>query len=290
MFPRVVLHDGRGTFISLSHFCPTAAGLLFDHGESWPPVGIVDAPPALTDVGPLDGLDARDAWPPLLRPGVMMDLESYGAWERLGVELLTREGIAPDVSLDALASATGRIASWSPGGATPLLHAVRDAFGTLAPPAAVLDVHEPRGQTMARRAAVRQLDRLPGRRPRGDRPLPARLPRHVHHRARAGRQPARSHPPERSPDRPQGMTLDDLRRFAVARSLFAPVTLKRAIERLGFVQADPIRAPARAQDLTLRHRVKGYRAGDLERRFAALDIDEEVLRQLRLRLARPCTP
>jgi uncharacterized protein YcaQ len=73
------------------------------------------------------------------------------------------------------------------------------------------------------------------------------------------------------------MTLEDLRRFAVWRSLFAPVTLKRAIDRLGFVQADPIRAPARAQDLTLRHRVKGYRAGDLERRFAALDIEEEFL-------------
>ena len=44
--------------------------------------------------------------------------------------------------------------------------------------------------------------------------------------------------------------------------------------KLGFVQADPIRAPARAQDLTLRHRVKNYRAGDLERRYAALGIDE----------------
>ena len=33
--------------------------------------------------------------------------------------------------------------------------------------------------------------------------------------------------------------------------------------------------PARAQDLTLRHRVKGYRAGDLERRFATLDIEED---------------
>jgi uncharacterized protein YcaQ len=73
------------------------------------------------------------------------------------------------------------------------------------------------------------------------------------------------------------MRLDDLRRFAVSRSLFAPVTLKRAIDRLGFVQADPIRAPARAQDLTLRHRVKGYRAGDLERRYAALEIEEEFL-------------
>jgi len=73
------------------------------------------------------------------------------------------------------------------------------------------------------------------------------------------------------------MTLEDLRRFAVSRSLFAPVPLGRAIERLGFVQADPIRAPARAQDLTLRHRVRGYRAGDLERRFAALDVEEAFL-------------
>ena len=55
--------------------------------------------------------------------------------------------------------------------------------------------------------------------------------------------------------------LEDLRRYAVVRSLFTPVTLPAAIRRLGFVQADPIRAPARAQDLTLRHRVKDYRAG-----------------------------
>ena len=69
--------------------------------------------------------------------------------------------------------------------------------------------------------------------------------------------------------------LDDLRRYAVARSLFAPTTLPQAIERLGFVQADPIRAPARAQDLTLRHRVRGYRAGDLERRYPRLAIEED---------------
>src|ERR1700736_3037312 len=71
------------------------------------------------------------------------------------------------------------------------------------------------------------------------------------------------------------ITLDDLRRFAVARSLFPPTTLKHALHRLGFVQADPIRAPARAQDLILRHRVKDYRAGDLERRYATLDIEED---------------
>src|SRR5712671_2358094 len=70
--------------------------------------------------------------------------------------------------------------------------------------------------------------------------------------------------------------LDDLRRFAVARSLFSPTTLERALDTLGFVQADPIRAPARAQDLTLRHRVEGYRAGDLERRYATLGVEEDV--------------
>lgn len=71
-------------------------------------------------------------------------------------------------------------------------------------------------------------------------------------------------------------TLHELRRFAVANSLFPPTTLKRALHKLGFVQADPIRAPARAQDLTLRHRVKGYRAGDLERRYATLGVEEDV--------------
>src|SRR5215469_160001 len=71
------------------------------------------------------------------------------------------------------------------------------------------------------------------------------------------------------------ITLDDLRRFAVARSLFRPTTLKRALDRLGFVQADPIRAPARAQDLILRHRVKNYCAGDLERLYPRLGIEED---------------
>jgi uncharacterized protein YcaQ len=72
-------------------------------------------------------------------------------------------------------------------------------------------------------------------------------------------------------------TLDDLRRYAVARTLFKPTTLGRAIDKLGFVQADPIRAPARAQDLTLRHRVAGYRAGDLERSYTRLKVDEDCL-------------
>ena len=72
-----------------------------------------------------------------------------------------------------------------------------------------------------------------------------------------------------------GISLEHLRRYAVARSLFKPTTLGRAIGKLGFVQADPIRAPARAQDLTLRHRVIDYAAGDLERRYPKLPIEED---------------
>jgi uncharacterized protein YcaQ len=72
------------------------------------------------------------------------------------------------------------------------------------------------------------------------------------------------------------MTLAQLRRYAISRTLFPPVKLPDAIDRLGFIQADPIRAPARAQDLTLRHRVAGYRAGDLERQYVALDLEEGV--------------
>jgi uncharacterized protein len=71
------------------------------------------------------------------------------------------------------------------------------------------------------------------------------------------------------------LTLEALRRHAVARTLFTPTTLPKAINKLGFVQADPIRAPARAQDLTLRHRVADYRAGDLEARYPWLAIEED---------------
>jgi uncharacterized protein YcaQ len=74
----------------------------------------------------------------------------------------------------------------------------------------------------------------------------------------------------------EAITLDDLRRFTVARNFYKPTSLKSALHKMGFVQADPIRAPARAQDLILRHRVNNYKAGELERRYATLDVEEDV--------------
>ena len=68
-----------------------------------------------------------------------------------------------------------------------------------------------------------------------------------------------------------------LRGHVVRRAFGAPAPLAAAMARLGFVQADPLRAPARAQDLILRHRVRGYRAGDLERAYPRLGLDEDYL-------------
>lgn len=72
------------------------------------------------------------------------------------------------------------------------------------------------------------------------------------------------------------LTLPQLRAHAL--DTFAQsATLRGAIDRAGFVQADPIRAPARAQDLILRQRLESYRAGDLERRYPELEIEEGYL-------------
>jgi uncharacterized protein len=71
--------------------------------------------------------------------------------------------------------------------------------------------------------------------------------------------------------------LTELRQQAITASLFKPGTLRQAVERLGFVQADPIQSPARAQDLILRHRAKDYRVGNLERHYHQLELEEDRL-------------
>src|SRR5690242_13544724 len=70
------------------------------------------------------------------------------------------------------------------------------------------------------------------------------------------------------------MDLKGLRRAALRNAFPRAAPLGAALARQGFVQLDPIRAPARAQDLILRHRVPGYRAGDLERRYPRLGLEE----------------
>ncbi len=73
------------------------------------------------------------------------------------------------------------------------------------------------------------------------------------------------------------MKKDHLKQFAVSNSLFAPTTLGEAFSRLRFVQIDPIRSPARAQDLILRHRVLNYKKDDIEKQATAVNLEEDYL-------------
>ena len=110
-FPRVALLDRRGVSITLSHYCPTAAGMLFRTDVG---LAITDAPRAFPPEAEYEGLDARDVMPPLLRPGMLWDLEGYSAWERHAIALFAREGMAPEQALDLLARVAEALERWSP--------------------------------------------------------------------------------------------------------------------------------------------------------------------------------
>jgi Fe-S-cluster containining protein len=98
-FPRVAVRDARGTFISLTHYCPTAASMLFREDV---PVEIVSSPPAFPPRD-YDGLNvAADAWPPLLHPRMLMDLEGYSAWERHMVARCADVSVPPETVLATL--------------------------------------------------------------------------------------------------------------------------------------------------------------------------------------------
>jgi len=115
-FPRVVLHDARGTLVSLSHFCPTAAGLL--QSPVAPAFEIVQAPGTLTLEDEVEGLDARGTLPPLLRPGMLTDHEGYDAWERRAINLFARADLTAGQALDLLEAVTRSLQAWRPGGAS----------------------------------------------------------------------------------------------------------------------------------------------------------------------------
>lgn len=121
-FPRVYLRDARGDLLTLSHFCPTAASLLLQDG----PVAVVTAQAPLALEEPIEGLDARDVLPPLVRPGLLADMDGYDAWEQAVIATFVH---APDAAsaFARIESATSRIRLWTPG-STPMRMAVADAF------------------------------------------------------------------------------------------------------------------------------------------------------------------
>jgi hypothetical protein len=108
-FPRVSVLEPRGISLTLSHFCPTAASLL----EPAVPFGLTSHPPAFSDRSEYAGLDVRDAVPPLLRPDMAMDWESWWRCEAHAVEVLNTSTTTGD-ALHIIGRATEHLRIWSP--------------------------------------------------------------------------------------------------------------------------------------------------------------------------------
>ena len=135
-FPRVAVRDGRGTFITLSHFCPTAASMLFREDV---PAEIVEAPHAFPPADYEGLVVTADDLPPMLTPHMLMDLDGYAAWERHMVGRCAI-GASPETVLATLARDARTLRTWAPG-AMPLAAAVAllpaDVVRADAPPSLV---------------------------------------------------------------------------------------------------------------------------------------------------------
>ena len=132
-FPRIYRRDAEGAALSLSHFCPTAAAMLLKNV----PLAIVDALPPLALDEPIEGLDARDALPPLLRPDLLMDVAAYAAWEEHGIAVFARDDLTHLDALAILSAATDTLRRWRPGDGAltdAVRHAIAEASNISAPP------------------------------------------------------------------------------------------------------------------------------------------------------------
>lgn len=112
-FPYVCLIDPRGVHVSLSHFCPTAASMLFEHQG---PIEIVEGPPPIPGMEIPEGLDARESLPPRATPTRLMGFDEFSAWEkdqiaRLDARVRERWSVFHDVVTRYLAAKL--FASWA---------------------------------------------------------------------------------------------------------------------------------------------------------------------------------
>lgn len=91
-FPYLCLIDPRGVHVALSHYCPTAASLLFEHHAA---IAIVEGPSPTGDQD-VEGLDARESLPPTVAHAAadmkgakasephlrLMSFDELSGWER----------------------------------------------------------------------------------------------------------------------------------------------------------------------------------------------------------------
>jgi hypothetical protein len=108
----VAVRDGRGTSIGLSHYCPTAASLLFRDDV---PLVVVESPDAFPPAD-YEGLSVEEEdLPPLLRPGVMMDVADYTAWEHHMVGRAAAR-LSPESVLATVMRDANIVRNWTPDG------------------------------------------------------------------------------------------------------------------------------------------------------------------------------
>ena len=112
-FPRIALLEADAVRVTLSHFCPTAAWMLFQADPE--ELAIVDNAAGIADRPEYEGFDARRTVPPFLRPGVAMDTKTCRLWERHAIAALDSAGQAPEARLAGLALTTDEIRNWPAG-------------------------------------------------------------------------------------------------------------------------------------------------------------------------------
>jgi hypothetical protein len=109
----------------LSHFCPTAASMLFRDDCS---LTVVARPHAFPP-GDYEGLIVTgDDLPPLLSPTMLMDSPGYSAWERHMVTRCSELDRSPEAVVATLTRDARVLRGWRPGGIT-LVDAVRGLPG-----------------------------------------------------------------------------------------------------------------------------------------------------------------
>jgi len=110
-FPRVATLTPSGVSLTLSHYCPTAAGTLFRDDVA---LAVVSDPKAFPPSWPYEGLDARHALPPLLRPGVLSSWSAHDRLEERAVALFADESLSVERALATLAGAAEALRCWTP--------------------------------------------------------------------------------------------------------------------------------------------------------------------------------
>jgi hypothetical protein len=156
-FPRVCLLSPRGVAVTLSHYCPTAAGLLF---RDTPTLRVVADPPAFPPAPWYEGLDARGGPPPLLRPRVWMDWPDHAAWEAHLVATFARD-VSAEEALALVQADAEDLRGWAPGGEPLASRVARIASGRRTVPEASIAIE----RDLALRTEV--VDAVPAGLPRG---------------------------------------------------------------------------------------------------------------------------